>query len=106
MEPIRAPRRLEGVTVTNEDHRPLEVVPDLAPVVLDFRAFFAEHHRSIASALAMTLRDDTLAADATSEAMTRAYERWDQVGTYTNPAGWIYRGLLNTAPVVAYSAQT
>ncbi|MEQ8840480.1 MAG: sigma-70 family RNA polymerase sigma factor [Acidimicrobiales bacterium] len=85
--------------MANENPRPLELVtdPDLAPVVLDFRAFFADHHRPIASALAMTLRDDALAADATSEAMTRAYERWDDVGTYANPTGWVYRVGLNWA---------
>ena len=98
MEPIAVPRRLRGVTVTKQDPRsPLELVPDLAPVVLDFRAFFAANHRSIASALAMTLRDDVLAADATSEAMTRAYARWDEVGAYTNPAGWVYRVGMNWA---------
>lgn len=83
----------------NETSRPLELVVDheLAAVAVDFRDFFAEHHRPLASALAMTLRDDLLAADATSEAMTRAYERWDEVGTYANPAGWTYRVGLNWA---------
>ncbi|MEM7142750.1 MAG: sigma-70 family RNA polymerase sigma factor [Actinomycetota bacterium] len=76
----------------------LELVSDQnAAPVLDFRAFFAEHHRPVAQALAMTLRDDLLAADATAEAMTRAYERWDEVGTYANPAGWTYRVGLNWA---------
>ncbi len=29
--------------------------------------------------------------------MTRASERWDEVGTYDNPAGWVYRVALNWA---------
>jgi RNA polymerase sigma-70 factor (ECF subfamily) len=45
----------------------------------------------------MTLRDDELAADAAAEAMARAYQNWDQVGTYANPAGWVYRVGLNWA---------
>ena len=99
MEPIAVLWRLEGVTMANDVPQPLELVVDqgIAAVVVDFRAFFADHHRPIATALAMTLRDDTLAADATAEAMTRAYERWDEVGTYTNPAGWTYRVGLNWA---------
>jgi RNA polymerase sigma-70 factor (ECF subfamily) len=99
MEPIAVLWRLEGVTMANDLPQPLELVVDqgIAAVVVDFRAFFADHHRPIATALAMTLRDDTLAADATAEAMTRAYERWDEVGTYTNPAGWTYRVGLNWA---------
>lgn len=85
--------------MANDVPQPLELVVDrgLDTVVVDFRSFFAEHHRRIAAALAMTLRDDVLAADATAEAMTRAYERWDKIGAYTNPAGWIYRVGLNWA---------
>lgn len=78
----------------------LELVVDNeadAEPILDFRAFFAENHRSIAQALAMTLRDDTLANDAVAEGMTRAYERWDEVGRYANPSGWTYRVGLNWA---------
>ncbi|MEZ5245201.1 MAG: sigma-70 family RNA polymerase sigma factor [Acidimicrobiales bacterium] len=85
--------------MANDVPQPLELVVDqsVAAVVVDFRAFFAEHHRPVATALAMTLRDDALAADATAEAMTRAFERWDEVGGYTNPAGWTYRVGLNWA---------
>ena len=78
--------------------RGLELVVDAdADPTLDFRAFFADHHRPIAQALAMTLRDDTLANDAVAEGMTRAYERWSEVSGYANPAGWTYRVGLNWA---------
>ena len=77
----------------------LELVSDggHSPVTIDFSTFFADHQRPIASALALTLRDDVLAADATAEAMARAYQRWDDVGRYANPAGWVYRVGLNWA---------
>ena len=57
--------------MANDVPQPLELVVDrgLDTVVVDFRSFFAEHHRRIAAALAMTLRDDVLAADATAEAI-------------------------------------
>jgi RNA polymerase sigma-70 factor (ECF subfamily) len=82
-----------------QEHVHLELVSDggHSPVALDFAGFFAEHHRTIASALALTLRDDQLASDAAAEAMARAYQRWDDVGRYTNPAGWVYRVGLNWA---------
>jgi RNA polymerase sigma factor (sigma-70 family) len=35
--------------------------------------------------------------EATDEAMTRAYQRWRQVGILDNPAGWVYRVALNWA---------
>ena len=66
-------------------------------VTIDFASFFADHQRPIASALALTLRDDLLASDATAEAMARAFQRWDDVGRYANPAGWVYRVGLNWA---------
>jgi len=48
-------------------------------------------------ALALTLRDRALAAEATDEAMVRAYQRWPQVSGYANPGGWAYRVGLNWA---------
>ncbi len=99
MEPIDALERLENVTVVDGTQLPVELIgdPDAIPVVIDFRAFFAEHHRPIASALAMTLRDHELASDAAGEGMARAYQKWDDVGTYANPAGWVYRVGFNWA---------
>ena len=103
MEPIRGLRRLGGVGAVsdhNTNGQPhLELVSDggRTPVAIDFAGFFDDHHRSIASALALTLGDDQLASDAAAEAMARAYQRWDDVGCYANPAGWVYRVGLNWA---------
>jgi RNA polymerase sigma-70 factor (ECF subfamily) len=62
-----------------------------------FEAFYARHRDPIGRALAITLRDGELAADALDEAMARAYQRWDQVSVLDNPAGWVYRVGLNWA---------
>lgn len=74
-----------------------EAVPHAQVLVPDFAAFYRDHRDSIAKALALTLRDPELAADATDEAMTRAVQRWSKVGTYANPQGWVYRVGLNWA---------
>ena len=51
-------------------------------------------------ALALTLGDAHLAAEAVDEAMARAYARWSKVGGYDSPAGWVYRVGLNWATSV------
>ena len=65
------------------------------------RAGFAEFYESerdgVYRALALTLRDPELAADATNEAMTRALGHWQKVRGYDRPAGWVYRVGLNWA---------
>lgn len=48
-------------------------------------------------AVALTVGNTGLAADAIDEAMTRAYTRWDRIGTYASPEGWVYRVALNVA---------
>lgn len=62
-----------------------------------FEEFYTRHRDPIGRALAITLRDDELAADALDEAMARAYQRWDQVSRLDNPACWVYRVGLNWA---------
>ena len=66
-----------------------------------FPEFYAASRDSIARALALTLGDADLAADAADEAMARAYLRWSQVGSMENPAGWSYRVGLNWARSVS-----
>lgn len=85
--------------MVNEREQHLELVSDggMAPVAVDFRSFFSTHHRRIATALVLTLRDDELGADAAAEGMARAFQRWDEVGRYANPSGWVYRVGLNWA---------
>lgn len=62
-----------------------------------FEAFYAECRDRVGRALALTLGDAELAADAVDEAMARAYQHWSKVEAHDNPAGWVYRVGLNYA---------
>ena len=62
-----------------------------------FAAFYTATYESVARALSITLGDVGWGQEAADEAMTRAYDRWSDVSTYSNPAGWVYRVGLNWA---------
>ena len=62
-----------------------------------FDAFYRRERGALFRALALTLGDPDLAADAVDEAMARAYQRWSTVSRYDNAAGWVYRVALNWA---------
>ncbi|MDG4791648.1 hypothetical protein O7626_38125 [Micromonospora sp. WMMD1102] len=62
-----------------------------------FDAFYRAYSDRVYRALALSLRDDALAREATDEATTRAYARWDRVRGLDNPAGGAYRVGLNWA---------
>jgi RNA polymerase sigma-70 factor (ECF subfamily) len=62
-----------------------------------FADFYRMKREPIFRALALTLGNRDLAADAIDEAMVRAYERWRTVSAYSNQEGWIYRVGLNWA---------
>ena len=69
-----------------------------APVASSgFDAFYRSHRVMIARALALSLGDVDLAAEATDEAMTRAYERWARVSALQRPEAWVYRVASNWA---------
>lgn len=55
----------------------------------DFEDFFARYAREVAAIVALTTRDPGLAEDATQEAMTRAFARWDRVGGMSRPDLWV-----------------
>ena len=63
----------------------------------DFEAFYRAHADTVRRALAVTLGDAHVAAEATDEAMTRALARWRRVSTHDSPAAWVYRVGLNWA---------
>lgn len=104
MEPTHRVRRLglvkgalaiaEGNEITGDVGGAIDA-PTASPA--GFSAFYAEHHDSVARALALTLGDAELGAEAADEAMTRAYQRWATVQSYRNPPGWVYRVGLNWA---------
>lgn len=62
-----------------------------------FEAFYRRERASLYRALALTLGDADLAADAVDEAMARAYPRWGTLSRFDNAAGWVYRVALNWA---------
>lgn len=62
-----------------------------------FADFYRSSWTTIARGLTATIGDRALAAEATDEAMARAYERWSTVSGYDFPAGWVYRVALNWA---------
>lgn len=63
----------------------------------DFPSFYQENYKSVTRAIVATVRDVDLAAEATDEAMARAYANWFKVERYDNPAGWVYRVGVNWA---------
>ncbi len=72
-----------------------QVIGTLAP--REFEDFYRSRREQVFRGLALTLRDRDLAADATDEAMARAYQHWRSVSGYSNPGGWVYRVGLNWA---------
>lgn len=62
-----------------------------------FEVFWHLHRDQIVRALALTLNDPVLAAEATDEALTRAYQRWHRVSGLDDPAGWVYHVASNWA---------
>jgi RNA polymerase sigma-70 factor (ECF subfamily) len=75
-----------------------EVEVDVPMAAVDdrsFAAFYAAEAEGLHRALLATVASPAVAREAVDEAMARAYERWDVVGTYDAPAGWVYRTALN-----------
>src|SRR5690606_31444521 len=61
-----------------------------------FESFYEAERGRIVRAVALSLGDADLAAEATDEAFTRAYERWTTIAA-GNPGGWVYRVAMNWA---------
>ncbi len=72
-----------------------EHVRDVQLSNVAFATFYELHYADIVRALSITLGDRSLGCEATDEAMVRAFDRWNDVATYNNPAGWVYRVGLN-----------
>lgn len=86
---------MSTTAVTTEEPTAEQVVGTLAP--RDFEDFYRARRDQVFRGLALTLRDRDLAADATDEAMARAYQHWRSVSSYNHPEGWTYRVGLNWA---------
>ena len=79
----------------DSDDEPRAWTAQAADTTPSFEAFWAAHRDRIGRAIAMTIGDAQLAADAVDEAMARAYQRWPQVAAMANPTAWVYRVGLN-----------
>lgn len=62
-----------------------------------FEGYYRTNRQHIFRALALTLGNRDLAAEAVDEAMTRTYQHWRSVSSFDNQAGWTYRVGLNWA---------
>jgi RNA polymerase sigma-70 factor (ECF subfamily) len=65
--------------------------------LLVFEDFYRAQHDDLLRAVLYTIGDPEIAADATDEALARAFERWPEVARAANPSGWAYRVALNVA---------
>lgn len=104
MEPDEPVERVSGM-----DHAAAAVLgvgrePEMSEVAITverdplvFDTFYRGARESIGRALALALGDVDLAADATDEALTRAFERWPSVGHLERPEAWVYRVGMNWA---------
>jgi RNA polymerase sigma-70 factor, ECF subfamily len=63
--------------------------------VLDFEGFFHAEHERLFQALYLLTGNRHEADDLAQEALMRAYERWDRVGSMDSPVGYVYRTALN-----------
>ena len=55
-----------------------------------FEAWYLAHHGRVLGALVAVAGGVELGREATDEAFTRAFERWDRVQAMDAPTGWVY----------------
>jgi DNA-directed RNA polymerase specialized sigma24 family protein len=60
-----------------------------------FDEFFLAEHERLFQALYLLTGDRNEADDLAQEALLRAYERWERVGSMDSPVGYVYRTALN-----------
>ncbi len=91
MQPTLASQPRERAAATNG--------PQIASVVSvhDFTAIYEQDRNRLVRALALSLGDAALANEAIDEAFTRAFHRWNTVGSFDEPQAWIYRTAHNWA---------
>jgi RNA polymerase sigma-70 factor (ECF subfamily) len=70
-------------------------VTTTARVRTDFDRAFVEHYERLVRALTVIAGDRETAEDAVQEAFVKAHLRWNKVGRYDDPVGWIRRVAIN-----------
>jgi DNA-directed RNA polymerase specialized sigma24 family protein len=63
----------------------------------DFEGWYRAEHPRLVTLLSAAIGDAEGGREAADEALTRAFERWDQVSVMSSPTGWTYRVGLNAA---------
>lgn len=63
----------------------------------DFDAVFRADHRAIVALVWALSGSRAIAEELTQEAFLRAHVRWDRIGGYDNPGGWVRRVAINLA---------
>lgn len=95
MEPDRAPEGVDGMEIALRQTATSTTAGVDVATRLTFEEFWRAERSAVSRALALTLGDVQLAAEATDEAMARAFQHWPRVATLDSPAGWTYRVGLN-----------
>jgi len=62
-----------------------------------FEEFYRTKRDHLVRSLVLSLGNRELGIEAADEALTRAFQRWQDVQTYDNPTGWVYRVAMNWA---------
>jgi len=61
----------------------------------EFEMFYRSAASTLYQSVSIALGDNNLGQEAVDEAMARAYQRWNDIGRYEKPAGWVYRVAVN-----------
>lgn len=64
-------------------------------LVDDFGEWYRAQHPRLLAAVVLLTGERESARDITAEAFSMALERWDEVATMSNPAGWTYVVAVN-----------
>lgn len=60
-----------------------------------FESWYRSTYARLLTAMVAVCGDRDLASDATDEALSRAWRRWETVQVMSSPEGWTYRAALN-----------
>jgi RNA polymerase sigma factor (sigma-70 family) len=61
----------------------------------EFEVFFEEHHVALFRALWLVTRNRHEAEEIMQDAFLKMWERWDELGSIADPAGYLYRTAMN-----------
>lgn len=61
----------------------------------DFDSFFRAEYPNLVSLATAVTGDRQAGEDVAAETMSRAYRRWDRIGTYDKPGAWTRRVAVN-----------